>query len=200
MVFARAPVPGQVKTRLAAAIGDRQAAAVHETLLRDTVAAAAAARLAPLELHVASDHAVFEALSKRYGAGVRLQTGVDLGERMYNALETAVGGGRSAVLIGSDCPVLNADYLLRAFAVLEDGDDAVLGPVEDGGYVLIGLRRCDERLFSGIAWSTAQVSAVTRRRLDRLGFSYRELDTLWDIDDVDDYLRWQRCRGTAGTG
>jgi rSAM/selenodomain-associated transferase 1 len=202
LVFAKAPKPGEVKTRLAGAIGSEPAAVLYEQLLRNTVSMAAQAALAPVELHVASGiaHPVFLSLSARYRLEVKLQHGADLGQRMFSALQDALENSEYALLIGTDCPVLDADYLEQACRALQTGADAVLGPVEDGGYVLIGVRRCDERLFSDIPWSTNQVSNLTRKRLQQLGLKTVELDTIWDLDTLDDLHRWQRINQLAITG
>jgi hypothetical protein len=93
------------------------------------------------------------------------------------------------VLVGTDCPALTADYLAQAFALLDGGADAVVGPAEDGGYILIGLRRTDKRLFDGVAWGTASVLDETRARLAALGWSWQELETLWDVDRPEDLER-----------
>jgi hypothetical protein len=88
--------------------------------------------------------------------------------------------------------VLNGAHLKQAFTWLYAGADAVLGPAEDGGYVLLGLRRVERELFAGIPWSTPAVLDVTRRRLGELNWSWRELEPLWDLDreaDLDRYLR-----------
>ena len=99
----------------------------------------------------------------------------------------------------TDCPVLTEQHLCDASAALDathstpaiqGGNDAVLIPAEDGGYALIGLARCDARLFDGIAWGSDTVLATTRTRLKSLGWRWHELETLWDIDRPDDYRRW----------
>ena len=192
LIFARAPVPGQVKTRLAAGVGMQQATALYERLLRATVATARATRLAPVELHVAGDsrHPVLDELTRD---AVRLvtQRGADLGERMFNALRDSLHSADFAVLIGSDCPAMTGDYLAQACERLYTGNDVVLGPAEDGGYVLIGASRCDAGLFTDMPWSTDRVMQETRQRLQLLGRQYTELETLWDLDNAEDLARWQ---------
>ena len=94
-----------------------------------------------------------------------------------------------AMLIGTDCPALTPRDLRLAAHHLEAGADAVFSPTEDGGYALIGARRCDLRLFEGIAWSSATVMEETRARLRDLGWRWEELPTLWDVDRPADYER-----------
>jgi rSAM/selenodomain-associated transferase 1 len=199
-IFAKAPVPGAVKTRLARAIGDAAAAAVHADLAERTLATAAAARSAgmvgAIKLWCAPDTTdpAFALWRERYDVTLATQVGGDLGERMRHALETALRGSKPAILIGTDCPVLDAGYLAQAARAL-DGHDAVFGPVEDGGYVLIGLARPLD-VFTGIAWGEASVMATTRAQLAALGARWSELPMLWDVDGEIDLARWRAL--TAG--
>ena len=202
LVFAKAPVPGEVKTRLAAHIGKQAAAVLYEQLLRDTVGLALGSGLAPVELHVASQsrHPLFVSLADRQAVEVRLQKGADLGQRMSHALQTTLQTAGFAVLIGTDCPAMTADYLQRACRQLDAGSAVVLGPAEDGGYILIGARTCDERLFTDIPWSSDRVLQLTRARLQALKLPYTELHTLWDLDRLEDLERWQRESRAVMTG
>lgn len=194
-IFAKAPVPGAVKSRLARAIGEAEAAAVHAQLVERTLATAAAARdagiVGAVELWCAPDsgHPVFATWRDRYGVTLATQTGDDLGARMRHALAHALERGSPAVLVGTDCPVLDRDYLERAARALAD-HDAVFGPAEDGGYVLVGLARPVD-VFDGIAWGESGVMAATRARLTALHATWRELPTTWDVDDEGDFARWQ---------
>ena len=134
------------------------------------------------------------------GFRLREQRGEDLGERMRHAAELTLETASFLVLIGGDCPVLNAGYVARALRLLESGCDAVLGPAEDGGYVLLGLRRSDPLLFSGFPWGTSKVLEMTRERLRQAGLAWRELETLWDLDRVEDLERLERVAGQGGLG
>jgi rSAM/selenodomain-associated transferase 1 len=193
LVFAKAPVAGEVKTRLAAQIGKQAAAELYEQLVRDTVGLTVEARLAPVELHVASQsgHPLFVSLADRQAVEVKLQAGVDLGQRMYNAVKSTLRTADFALLIGTDCPTMSATYLQCACQQLDAGSAVVLGPAEDGGYVLIGARSCDQRLFTDIPWSSDRVLQLTRARLQALKLPYAELDTLWDLDRLEDLRRWR---------
>jgi rSAM/selenodomain-associated transferase 1 len=193
LVFAKAPVAGEVKTRLAAHIGKQAAVVLYEQLLRDTLGMAVRTALAPVEMHVASRacHPVFMSLADRQPVEVRLQKGADLGQRMCNAIQAALRTADFVLLIGTDCPAMSADYLRQACRQLDAGSAVVLGPAEDGGYVLIGARSCDERLFTDIPWSSDRVLQLTRARLQSLKLPYTELDTLWDLDRLEDLRRWR---------
>ena len=183
--FAKAPVPGQVKSRMSPVLTDEQSAELHRILVRHTLGKLALARLAPVELWVSAPHPFFASLADL--APSVTQAGADLGERMWHAFETALPRARPVVLVGSDCPFFSARYLLQAFHLLLAPDvDAVLGPAEDGGYVLLGLKRNHPQLFAGIDWGTARVLEQTRDRLRQLGWRWRELPALPDIDGPTD--------------
>ncbi len=194
-IFARDPVPGAVKTRLARSFGPDAAAAVYVRLAEHTLATAAAAREAgavgrvELWCDPALDRPAFAAWRERYGVSLHTQTGDDLGSRMRNALRAALARGTPALLVGTDCPMLDLPYLEAATAALS-GHDAVFGPAEDGGYVLVGLAR-DVDAFGGIAWGTSGVMAATRANLTAARVTWHELPTLWDVDLPQDLLRWR---------
>ena len=194
MIFAKAPVPGQVKTRLAGRLGARGAAELYKRLVRRTLTIARAARLCPVELWCAPDarHGFFADCRRNYGVRLRRQRDGDLGRRMNHALNRALAGKAYAVLIGGDCASLGAAELREALGQLAAGRESVLGPAADGGYLLVGLRRPCPALFRGIAWSTPTVLAATRRRLDRAGLAWVELPAGWDVDTPADLHRLRR--------
>lgn len=197
IVFARAPVAGQCKTRLIPALGPEGAAQAQERLLHQTLATAVAWRAATpgaaIELHCAPDaaHPAFVACADRYQVTLVEQRTGDLGVRMWLALMTAIGAGARPVLIGTDCPDRTVEHLREAFAKL-DAHDAVFGPATDGGYVLVGLARAVPELFAGITWSTSRVMRETRERARRAGASLAELAPLADVDTPADWTRLAR--------
>jgi uncharacterized protein len=191
IVFARAPVIGQAKTRLIPRLGAWRAARLHASLTRHALRTALAADCGPVELHLTRPHSLFR--------GAVLQRGRDLGERMHHAFSSAK---RPAVLIGSDCPMLTAADLRRAARWLRGGYDAVVAPAEDGGYALIALRRPRREFFDGIDWGSARVYAQTVQRL--AGYRWRALRRVWDLDRPEDLprlsglrLRSLRCPSAA---
>ena len=186
VIFAKAPVPGAVKTRLIPALGAEGAARLARDMLAGTVAEAIAAGLAEPEL-CASPSPDADAWRGLLPAGVRLtdQGSGDLGERLAAAARRVIGDGERVLLIGTDCPDLDAGLLRDATARL-GRDDAVMLPASDGGYVLLGLRRYDPSLFDGIAWSTDTVAAETIARIEALGWSLHVGETLRDIDEPAD--------------
>ncbi len=190
IVFAKAPRPGAVKTRLIPALGAAGAARLHERLVERTLATAAAAGVGPLELCGDPASAPFlAARAAAHGAALTAQGPGDLGARMHRAFERALTSAPAALAIGCDCPALTPQHLREASAALAAGHDAVLAPAEDGGYVLIGLARVHASLFERIRWGGPEVNADTRARLGALGWRWRELDTLWDLDRPEDLER-----------
>ncbi len=188
IIFAKAPTPGLVKTRLIPALGEAGAAELQRQLIERTLHTAAAARLGPIELWCApgTEHPFFTACAKRHGIHLLAQGEGDLGARMARAL----AAGSPALLVGCDCPALTAAYLRAAAAALAGGDEAVFGPAEDGGYVLVGLARAPAaQLFEQLAWGTAAVMQETRERLTRARWRWRELPLLWDVDRPEDLPR-----------
>lgn len=191
LVFAKAPQPGVVKTRLIPALGALGAAALHARLVAHTLEMAGAAGMGGIELHCAPDTSdpFFQHCSSKYGVTLATQTDGDLGKRMHDAFYKALATTSHIILIGTDCPALTAAHLIEARQALQNGNDAVFVPTEDGGYALIGLGGCDARLFENISWGGAQVMAQTREHLRGLRWRWRELATLWDVDRPVDFQR-----------
>jgi len=191
-VFAKAPVAGEVKTRLIPVLGATGAAALHAGLVRHALASAMRTRAA-VELWCAPDesHPFFQRCASQFGATLHAQRGGDLGARMKNAFDHAFAEGASLVVVGTDCPALTPAHLEEARAALID-HDAALAPAEDGGYVLVGLAREVPALFEGIEWGSAAVMGRTRALLDGSRVRWKELATLWDVDRPADYERLRR--------
>lgn len=196
IVFARLPVAGRVKTRLAATVGDARALDVHRRLLAATIALAESGVADRLEFrHAGGDgplpddaRALPTALAAR-GWSTGPQRGADLGERMRDALEAALAAGDRPVLVGCDCPSLRPDDLVAAFDAL-DRADACLAPAEDGGYALVGIARPLPTLFERMPWGTSAVMAETLARLAASGARAVLLRTVWDVDVEADLARW----------
>ena len=191
VIFAKAPVPGKVKTRLVPALGEIGAALLARRMLADTVDRALATGLANTEL-CASPHPADPQWAGLLPTGVCLTgQGVgDLGQRLAAAAARVIDGGERVLLIGTDCPDLDSARLCEAAALL-DQHDAVIFPAHDGGYVLLGLVRTDPSLFADIAWSTSSVAATTIARIRTLGWSLYIGDALSDIDEPADLDRAQ---------
>ena len=188
-ILAKAPVPGLAKTRLIPRLGAEGAASLQRWLLHRTVATACMADTGPVSLWCAPDdnHPDFAACRAAGPLTLKTQPAVDLGQRMLAAIQanTELAG---TLVIGTDCAVLTpADLRSAADALL--AHDAVVIPAEDGGYVLIGMRKAEAAVFENLAWSTSTVMAETRKRFAVLGWSVKELPALWDIDVPEDFDR-----------
>lgn len=202
VVFARAPIPGTVKTRLAQDVGAARATRVYCDLLATTLAHAHIAcrmgKVSHVELWAAPDceHPHLRGMASAFGATRHVQQGTDLGERMRHALANAAQRAGSALLVGSDCPVLDPIRLGAAAAALA-AHDAVLIPAEDGGYVLVGAH--GPVPFDGVRWSTPHALADTVAAFDRAGLTHAQLPAAWDVDTAQDLARFDALRGHDGS-
>jgi hypothetical protein len=195
VIFAKAPVPGQVKTRLIPMLGEEGAASLAHRMLLETYRQAASVPIARTELCLSPDplDPVWEAYLPPLGAaGATSQGDGDLGHRLARAAERVIRDGEHVILVGTDCPQLTARRLKQACQGLTT-HDAVIHPAADGGYALLGLSRFDASLFSGIKWSGPTVAKATLERLDRLAWSVHVGATLLDIDDPEDLELLQTC-------
>lgn len=195
LIFAKAPAPGKVKTRLIPALGDDGAARIAQEMLEDTVAEALAAGLGMPELcgdPELTDRA-WDGLRPEGPFRVSAQGEGDLGARLERAAQRTILAGESVLLVGTDCPGLDAERLAEAARQL-GSHDAVIYPAEDGGYVLLGLGRHDPSIFAGIAWSGPTVVAETIARIRALGWSLHIGETLRDIDEPADLIAWEMDR------
>ncbi len=186
ILFAKAPVPGKVKTRLAKTIGIEQATKIHRAFVGDTLQKAA--KLADrgfidVELHTDVETDAWSLNRVTH----RLQVQGDLGDRMYHALQQALSQGRpQAMIIGSDSPTLPESYLLN---LLELRQDVAFGPCDDGGYYAISCGRVAPEMFRSVNWSVASTLEETRRACKLVGLSNALGQTWFDVDEVEDLDR-----------
>ncbi|MBV1913994.1 MAG: TIGR04282 family arsenosugar biosynthesis glycosyltransferase [Pseudomonadales bacterium] len=194
VIFAKAPIAGFAKTRLAPVLGDEGAAALAAQLLTRTVNEAISANIGSVELCVVSDHHQFQwGLLNLPADLIWSQQGEgDLGQKMSRAaqrvLKQETDKDQSVLIIGTDCPMLDADMLRLAAQKLSQAD-VCLGPVSDGGYALLGMNQFDASVFTDIPWSTDQVARLTRGKVAALNWTLQELPIMNDIDEPDD-LQW----------
>jgi rSAM/selenodomain-associated transferase 1 len=189
-IFARAPVAGRVKTRLIPRLGAEGAAALQHAFIRRTLRTALAANLGSVSLWCAPncEHPAFIDYSDEFRVPLYPQYGADLGARMFQAFTRLCRRG-GAVVIGTDCPALTVSELWSAASALREGNDAVFVPAEDGGYVLVGLRRPIASLFHDVPWGSGLVMDRTRSLLRSTGVRWQELAPLWDVDRPEDIDR-----------
>ncbi|MBU2955081.1 TIGR04282 family arsenosugar biosynthesis glycosyltransferase [Marinobacter sp. F3R08] len=195
--FAKWPEAGRVKTRLMPELGPAGALDAHIRLTLAVLDNLCATGY-PVEFwwDRPADDRPGEAASiieELEGAGLdqKVQEGNSLGERMHRSLEQSLRHFDRALVVGSDCPSVDPDYARKAVACL-DKHDVVLGPSDDGGYVLIGASRVVEGMLDDIAWGTPAVLAQTCERLEAAGLSYYLLEPRWDVDEPEDWARFLR--------
>lgn len=196
LVFAKAPRPGKVKTRLLSTLSPAEAAAIHRAGLTDTLRIASAVRSAERWLLVAAGPEGAQRLARRLGLGRSWRVGVQgrgkLGTRLARWFRrVAARAPRPVIAIGADSPWMGARRLREAIAFLAHRD-VVLGPARDGGYYLIGARRWLPLLFRKIDWGTGRVLQQTRRQLRRAGIQAGLLAEDFDLDRPDDLRRAAR--------
>jgi rSAM/selenodomain-associated transferase 1 len=180
--MAKAPVAGRSKTRLCPPLAPAEAARLAGAALADTLEAVEAVPGARVLLALEGQPGPW--LPPTFEGRIVGQRSGGLGERLAGAFEAAAG---SALAVGMDTPQLSAAVLERALeALAAPGVDAVLGPASDGGYWAIGLRRPDPRVFDGVPMSSSDTGATQRARLRELGLTVAELETLRDVDTIED--------------
>ena len=190
-ILAKAPIPGLVKTRLIPTIGAHAAAVLQERLTERAIATSLAAEVGPVTLWCSPDatHSTFLKLVMQQRIILKRQPEGDLGARMLAATAASTG---PVLVIGTDCPALTELHLRGAANALREGNDVIIIPAEDGGYVLIGTRKPQPAIFSGIAWGTNTVLAETRARIIEQRLGLIEQPPLWDVDTEADLARLER--------
>lgn len=193
VIFAKAPVPGQVKTRLCPPLTPDEAATVHGSFVIDTLertrTAVSKFRL-PVDRYLAcapsSALAFFKIMEERHAVRLLDQEGADLGARMHAVCQTLFARGYGqVVIVGTDAPSLPLDYYRQALELLTR-HDVVFGPALDGGYYLVGLTHAVPELFREIPWSTDRVFALTAEKAAQLGLTSGVLPEWRDVDTIDD--------------
>lgn len=195
-VFAKAPISGHVKTRLQAHVGEQRALDVHIDLVTQTLRRLAGNDSYSISLWTTQSHPQCTAWAAEFSMSLHFQTGDNLGQRMANCFEHLLKPESSeprVLLVGTDCPLIDADYVNNCFAALDD-HEVVIGPAEDGGYGLIGMTQINRSLFNDIDWGTSQVLAQTFLRAEYAGLTVSEQPVIWDVDEIEDLQRYERMR------
>ncbi len=192
-LLCKAPIPGFAKTRLIPHLGEMDTAHLQEELIMQAVVTALDAAVGPVELWCDPDesHPFFGKIMKKYPVRLTSQPPGDFSNRLHTCASGALVAADAVILMGADCPVMPAYYLEEAAAALARGCDVVVGPSEDGGYVLLGLKHASEELFNDISWGTPLVLSETQARIAQLGWRCHLLATLWNVDTPADYQRWR---------
>ncbi|MDC9726180.1 MAG: TIGR04282 family arsenosugar biosynthesis glycosyltransferase [Gammaproteobacteria bacterium] len=194
LVFCKAPVIGQVKTRLMPQLNAEQAVNVHIELTERTLSLLDKAHYCPIQLWCSPylEHPFFEKCVDNYAISLHLQQGNDLGERMHHAINTALESSSTVLIIGCDCPSLTSDDIEFAITALQAENEVVIAPAEDGGYVMIGMRKAQPHLFLNMTWGHEQVFEYTHQRIKELDLMLIKTRKQWDVDTFDDLQRY-RC-------
>jgi rSAM/selenodomain-associated transferase 1 len=192
VIFAKAPIAGQVKTRLSPSLTEDEAATLHGSFILDTLErtkAAAGKFKLPIDRFLAcapsSSHVFFRIMEARHGVTLLDQEGDDLGARMHHAFTVLFAQGyRRVCLVGTDVPSLPLTHYRDAVEALTR-HDLVIGPARDGGYYLIGLTRPRPELFVDIPWSSDRVLALTQAKASAAGLKTALLPIWSDVDTID---------------
>jgi len=192
IIFIKAPVPGYCKTRLIPFLSAEAASEFYKTLVETCFKNIQLITDTDISIYTYPDinDPFINQLRQQHTTTCHLQAGENLGNRMFNALDTSLKTYKKSVLIGADCPVLDKSYLDVAFKAL-DQHDMVLGPAEDGGYVLIGATKIEHHLFNNINWGTASVLQQSLNNAHKEKYKTHLLNTLWDVDTPEDYIKYQ---------
>ncbi len=192
LVFAKAPVEGDVNTRLISDIGVQAATQLQYDLVHQRLTMLTQSKLADVILMCSPDEKqnFFLQCEKKYLVKLRKQMGCNLGERMMNGVREALTRYKHCIVIGTDAPALDTYLIQQAINTLHNDTNVVFVPAEDGGYVLVGMQQCHDVLFQDINWGASEVMQQSRARLNKINISYKELETCWDVDRLEDYQRY----------
>ena len=190
-IFCKAPVIGQVKTRLTSTLGARGALNLYQQMFERLIADLSTSRF-KTELWISPDkeHSFFQ----QYQLPRFRQTDGDLGASMCAALNAGLTRHESVILLGTDLPLIDRPYIEQAVSLLQS-HDVVLGPAEDGGYGLVGVNAKTPGMFSNIDWGTERVLSQTCARLNRSGLDFSLLPLIWDVDRPADLPRYEAWLG-----
>ena len=195
LIFVKNPIPGKVKTRLAQTIGDDKALKVYQYLLNYT--RKITEKLQSDKIVFYSDFIAENDLWDSNYFQKQVQKGDTLGDRMYQAFDSAFANGyQKIIIIGSDCLELDTKHLEEAFQAL-DKQEIVLGPAKDGGYYLLGMNTLHKNIFTNKNWSTPTVFQDTIQDIKESQLSYYLLPELSDVDYEEDLKEfdWSKIEG-----
>ena len=199
-VFAKTPIVGRCKTRLIPLLGAENAMAAHCELVERALSQVAAATNVQASLWVTEIEQQTQQWSDTWQLPLALQEGTDLGERMFACLDQLCDRAQEgALLMGTDCPGIDAWYIDSAGQSLLNYD-VVLGPAEDGGYGLIGMRQAHKALFQNVEWGTDAVAEQTLMAARNLQLSVFQMPKIWDVDRSEDWRRYLLLKDNEAKG
>lgn len=187
LLFAKAPVAGNVKTRLTTHCSEQQAAKIAEVLIDESLRIATQHWPGKVLLSIwqLEDHSFIQEMLNKYKVELHRQVAGDLGEKMQSAFDSV---GYPAAILGCDAPVLTANTLIKSYSLLSEGAN-VIGPSEDGGYYLVGLSRSAPALFKEIKWGQSSVYSSTKKIAKQSKIDIAIVAKSYDIDRWDDVIR-----------
>jgi len=194
LVFCKAPIAGQVKTRLMPQLSAEQAVDVHVKLTQRLLSLLSNAQLCQVQLWCNPDtqHPFFSTCAQKYALSLHEQQGDDLGEKMHHAISVALGSASRVLLVGCDCPSLTIDDFEFSIDNLLNANDIVFSPAEDGGYVMVGMTESHPELFLNMTWGNDDVLNASRQRAKQVGLTVIETKSQWDVDTFDDLQRFYK--------
>ena len=192
LLFAKAPIAGSVNTRLIPDIGVEKATSLQSNLIHQRLSMLTNARLCQVRLMCAPDdqHESFIECAQKYPIQLVVQSGDDLGERMSIAVSVALQSYKYCIVIGTDAPALDEIQIEKAIQTIHYETEVVFVPAEDGGYVLLGMKKPNTFLFQNVDWGSESVMQQSRERLNLNRVSFKELTVCWDVDRLEDYQRY----------
>lgn len=192
LVFCKAPIIGQVKTRLMPSMSAEEATAAHIVLTKHVLSWLSTSKICAIHLWCSPDteHIFFQQCADDYDVSLFTQSEGDLGAKMDQAIQASLKKYKRVLLLGCDSPSLSEPDLEQALSNLSAGRDVVLAPAEDGGYVMIGCQFPQTALFTDMPWGTEQVFQLTVDRLNRTGQTFSTTPLQWDVDRFEDWQRY----------
>ncbi|MCK4494078.1 MAG: TIGR04282 family arsenosugar biosynthesis glycosyltransferase [Methylococcales bacterium] len=192
LIFCKAPIAGEVKTRLIPQLSPQQAANIHRKLTTCLLSLLATLDNVALQLWCSPNinHPFFKYCQQRYKLSLHQQYGKDLGARMHHAIQFALQTVSKVLLVGCDCPSLTQVDFEFGLQALQTQKDIVLAPAEDGGYVMIGMKKPRPEIFLNKTWGHSQVFNNTCQSIQRLNLNLIETRVQWDVDTFEDLQRF----------
>lgn len=193
-IFSKAPVEGYCKTRLIPYLGKKETVQLHMDMVQKTIATAKKIINADVQLWCkpSKQHVFFQKMAKQNSLTLHDQDGEILGSIMNNAAHIFADKYTNIVQIGTDCPYIDANYINSSIAKLNDETKVVIGPANDGGYVLLAKNQYYMEMYDDINWGTSNVLQQLEDNLQKLAINYYKLKPLTDIDTFDDFKMWKK--------
>jgi len=193
-IFSKAPVEGYCKTRLIPYLGKKETVQLHMDMVQKTITTAKKINNADVQLWCkpSKQHVFFQKMAKQNALTLHDQDGESLGFIMNNAAYYAADKYTNIIQIGTDCPYIDTDYINSSIAKLSDETKVVIGPANDGGYVLLAKNQYYTEMYDDINWGTSNVLQQLEANLQNLNIKYSKLESLNDIDTFDDFQKWEK--------